>query len=870
MALNKKQHYRGNAFGNKDLTDAKSLQLTEDANSADKAVRKSQAENISAAAVQAKLVSQSANATTDTAFTSQSLVSFLGAKQDNMSVHPDSVAFVELVGGTQVRIKRLTTNEVHVNSTCGDLATCLALHSSVHNSGDASWTFNGTPLQEGDTLILASATSAQERSYVHNGGNAGDATDFTRLQTNYDEASIRAMFAAGDSFIGYDAGSGQISLNRGTDLDKLGAQTLPVDSNEFGVVNGATTLAILKALETLIVQVDNNASGGTATTNTRLDNLSGVTGNNLETFNGSTFSDNKNIKQTFQESENKHEAADADRAAVRNEFASADATLQSNLNAETNRALSAEASEASARQAADNALQTQITQNGSAIAAEASRATTSENALDARLDTVEGDANTVGSLAHAVAEAESYTDSKLALEAIARIQQDAVLNDKIDNLAEGDITFVGEILTDGTISVRSERIAAGDTRNGQALTGVDLAAGETFIVKASMTFTYADSSAVAYEAGDKIMLVDDVATGNLVEAKVNAVPANATGLSLINIGSSTIEIDGSGHIRVIADSITRNELAPAVEADIDDKRSLTSNNAMTSDADTHFVTDTSTGAAQNMYYKRVSNTSDPLSGTKRTQLAELYVGTAGSGNPLAPNYAHTGTWSTHYTGTSTDMSLAVGGGNFEANVINPNSAVYATGVYALAQSQQLGINSAVTGVAQNAGISNIGITGFGKAGGIGKDRGGVFALSDLDFLNYAGYRSVNPVSYPDVAVLADAATSATGKALVAVGDSVFEGGTVTVPSAVNDTDAVRLGDVKAKEFAATKNISAGGFVTVNHNLNSENIIPALWLDGELVTSAFDVEASSANSLTIHNDLAQAVTDLKVLVFKLSV
>ena len=444
------------------------------------------------------------------------------------------------------------------------------------------------------------------------------------------------------------------------------------------------------------------------------------------------------------------------------------------------------------------------------------------------------------------------------------------LNTKIDNLAEGDITFVGELLADGTVSIRSERIAAGDTRNGQALTGVDLAAGETFVVKASMTLTYTDSSAVAYEAGDKIMLVDDVATGNLVEAKVNAVPANATGLSLINIGSSTIEIDGNGHIRVIADSITRNELAPAIKTDLDDKRSLTADNAITSDADTHIVTDTTTGAAQNMYYRRTSNTSDPLTGTKRTQLAELYVSSNGSGNPLAPNYAHTGTWSTHYQGTSNDMSIAVGGGNFEANVTNPAAAVYATGIYALAQSQQLGVNSAVTGVAQNAGISNIGITGFGKAGGVGKDRGGVFALSDLDFLNYAAYRSANPVSYPDVAMLADAGTSATGKALVAIGDSVFEGGTVTVPSAVNDTDAVRLSNIKEKEFATTVSISANGFVTVNHNLGSENIIPALWLDGELVTSGFDIEASSANSITIHNDLAQAVTDLKIFIIKLSV
>ena len=450
--------------------------------------------------------------------------------------------------------------------------------------------------------------------------------------------------------------------------------------------------------------------------------------------------------------------------------------------------------------------------------------------MSARLDVVENDSSVVGSIEHAKADALAYTDNKVSLEATARIEQDAVLNLKIDNLAEGDITFVGQIESDGTVSVRADRIAAGDTRNGQSLMSIDLLAGETFVVKSSLSLTYTDSSVVAYEVGDKIMLVDDVASGSLVESKVNDVPANATGLSLINIGSSTIEIDGSGYIRVIADSITRNELAPEVESDIDDKRSLTSDNAMTSNADTHIVTDTTTGAAQNMYYKRTSNTSDALTGTKRTQLAELYVGSNGSANPLAPNFAHTGTWSTHYTGTSTDMSMAVGGGNFEANVVNPNAGVFATGVYALAQSPQLGINSAVTGVAQNAGVSNIGITGFGKAGGVGKDRGGVFALSDLEFLSYAGYRAVTPISYPDVALLADAGTSATGKALVAIGDSIFEGGSVTVPSAVAVTDAVNLGDIKATEFSVTVTIGANSSEVINHGLGTKKIMPTVWVE----------------------------------------
>ena len=43
----------------------------------------------------------------------------------------------------------------------------------------------------------------------------------------------------------------------------------------------------------------------------------------------------------------------------------------------------------------------------------------------------------------------------------------------------------------------------------------------------------------------------------------------------------------------------------------------------------------------------------------------------------------------------------------------------------------------VTGIAQNAGTSNIGITGFGKAGGAGNDRGGVFTLSDSEFETYS-------------------------------------------------------------------------------------------------------------------------------------
>ena len=97
MAITRKQHYRGSDFNNKDLKDAKSLQLNQDAANADEAVRLSQSQSISDQAAQDILVESGASASTTTAFTSSSLVSFLAAKQDNLSIHSSSTAFAEFV-----------------------------------------------------------------------------------------------------------------------------------------------------------------------------------------------------------------------------------------------------------------------------------------------------------------------------------------------------------------------------------------------------------------------------------------------------------------------------------------------------------------------------------------------------------------------------------------------------------------------------------------------------------------------------------------------------------------------------------------------------------------------------------------------------
>jgi len=858
MALTRKQHRRGGDFNGLDITDVGSVQVNQDATLPSELVRKSQVESIAQDTVESNLITHSGSASLTTAFTSQSMVSFLSAKQDNMSIDVGSTAYLEIVDGTKIKVKQLLAQSVTVDDVSNTLVDYLVAN-PVHG------------LDEGDILILTAASVNQERSWIHNGGSAGDATDFTKLVTDYNQASIRAMFSSSDDYILYDNGGGSFSLNLGTGSNDLGAQTIPVNSSEFNTVNGTTVLAVLKALETYITTVDNNATGGSATLDTRLTSLSGVSGNNMGNFASSTFPDNSTIKQVLEASLAQHTLADNDRASIRAAFASADATLQSAIDGEVARSISADVGEAIARSSADAVLQSAVEANANSIVSEAILRTNADNSLVARLDTIEGGDATVGSIAHSELQANNYTDTQVSSESLARIAADAVLNTKIDSLAEGDITFVGVIAADTSVTIRADRIAVGDTRNGQLITNINLEAGETFVIGEDVNISYPDAAGgfTTYEKGDKLMVTEDVASGSLLEANINAVAANATGLSLVNVGSSTIEMDINDDLDIIADSITRNHLVADVEADIDDKRSLTVDNAITSDSDTHFVTDVTTGATQNMYYKRTSNTSDALTGTKRAVLAELHVSSNGSGNPVNPSYAHTSTYATHYNGSCSDMSLAIGGTNSEAVVNTPTAAVYATGQYSLAISPQLGVNAGVTGVAQNAGVSNIGITGFGKAGGIGKDRGGVFAISDQDFLSWAAYRSVNPITYPDAALVADAGTSASGKALVAVGDSIFEGGSVTVPTAVDNTDAVNLGLIKSKEFSQTVAIPANGSVVINHALGSKKILVSIWYEDELVTDTFDVDERTDNSFTVHNGTATTLLDVDINILRLS-
>ena len=206
------------------------------------------------------------------------------------------------------------------------------------------------------------------------------------------------MFSSGNDYILYDNLNGSFSLQLGTANNQVGAQTVPVDNSEFSTVAGTTVLAVLKALEAFIIQVDTNATGGASTIDTRLTNLSGVSGNNLGTFTGPVFPSDSTIKQVLEASSNEHINAGMDRAAIRSQFATADTIIQNNLDAEIARAQAAEAAEALTRETSDSNLLSAINANTSVIISESQTRAQADGLIHQRLDVIEGDNQTIGSI----------------------------------------------------------------------------------------------------------------------------------------------------------------------------------------------------------------------------------------------------------------------------------------------------------------------------------------------------------------------------------------------------------------------------------------------------------------------------------------
>ena len=192
-----------------------------------------------------------------------SMVGFLGNKQDNLEIDASSAAYLQIVDGYKIKATQLLITDVEVDEVYSSLQSFLDGTSPTK--------------QQGDVVILTAASDNQERSWIKTGSaSQGLFLVILELQTDYNIVSIRAMFSVA-TYLTYDAASGQIGLDLGNGASKLGAHTLPIDSNEFTSATGSNILAIAKSLESLILTGQTSSTQATAAVDNRFSSCSGVT-----------------------------------------------------------------------------------------------------------------------------------------------------------------------------------------------------------------------------------------------------------------------------------------------------------------------------------------------------------------------------------------------------------------------------------------------------------------------------------------------------------------------------------------------------------------------------------------------------------------
>jgi len=160
-----------------------------------------------------------------------------------VGIATDSASYAELVtvnGEQQLKLKPLTITDVAVDTVAASIGAWVTSNYS-----------NGDEKQEGDIIVLT-GVSGRTETWIHNGGSAGDATDFTEIEgadvtdaevrgalsassgIDYnsvtgvftaDQGEIRGFFAAG-SGLAYDNANGTFSLNVDTDGISEGSSNL--------------------------------------------------------------------------------------------------------------------------------------------------------------------------------------------------------------------------------------------------------------------------------------------------------------------------------------------------------------------------------------------------------------------------------------------------------------------------------------------------------------------------------------------------------------------------------------------------------------------------------------------------------------------
>jgi len=122
-----------------------------------------------------------------------------------LSIEAGSQQYLAINPQGEITVRALAISSVTVDAVSVDLAQAITANYSA-----------GTELQEGDTLVLTSPSGGTE-VWLHNGGSAGDATDFTQIQRpNVDAAFVRGSLSAGTN-IDYDVVNGVISVKNQLD-----------------------------------------------------------------------------------------------------------------------------------------------------------------------------------------------------------------------------------------------------------------------------------------------------------------------------------------------------------------------------------------------------------------------------------------------------------------------------------------------------------------------------------------------------------------------------------------------------------------------------------------------------------------------------
>lgn len=187
---------------------------------------------------------------------------------------------------------------------------------------------SGYQLTDGDRVLLNAQTDGTENGiYVAAAGAWARATDA-------DEQSELSPLTQVGILYGDDSGRVYKLTNTVAPVVDTDVQTwvvtsasssaaldVSVDDGSFGVIAGTNAQAVLDSVDDQIITTNLNVD----TLDARLDSLSGVGGNDLGAFTGTTIPDGQSVKGALQEIETAHESFIADIANDR--FESAQTTL---------------------------------------------------------------------------------------------------------------------------------------------------------------------------------------------------------------------------------------------------------------------------------------------------------------------------------------------------------------------------------------------------------------------------------------------------------------------------------------------------------------------------------------------------------------